>query len=120
MRSHDLGKRGEDFAKGYLKSLGYSILETNYRSKRGEIDIVAEEKGDICFIEVKTREEGEAWDAFAAVDRRKQRRMIRTAQTYLLEHFKTVDVAARFDVLAVYQSVDGNLKADLLRNAFEC
>lgn len=119
MKSHQLGKDGEAFALEFLGGHGYKILATNYRTSFGEIDVVAEDKGVTCFIEVKTRAD-DGFDAFEAVDRRKQAKMIRVAQAYLVEKFKTVDVAARFDVLAVYRDVDGKLTGDLLKDAFGC
>ena len=50
-----LGKRGEELALSYLKKNGYKIIEQNYRSKLGEIDIIAQESGAFTFVEVKTR-----------------------------------------------------------------
>jgi putative endonuclease len=117
MKSHKLGKDGEAFALGFLEAQGYIIRKANYRTKVGEIDLVAEEKGVICFIEVKTRQE-DGWDAFEAVDKRKQATMRRVAQQYLLEQFHTEDVAARFDVLGVRSTPSGTLEAELLRDAF--
>ena len=117
MKSHQLGKEGEAFAIEFLTKQGYQLLEKNYRTKVGEIDVVAKEGGVICFIEVKTRQE-EGWDAFEAVDKRKQHKMRRVAQQYLIEHFGTEDVAARFDVLGVRSNVDGELAGELLKDAF--
>jgi len=119
MRSHQLGKDGEAFALEFLTGQGYVIHQTNYRIPDiGEIDIVGEERGTICFVEVKTREK-DGLDPFEAVDRRKQRKLIRVAQAYLIDRFKTVDVAARFDVLAVFETADG-FEAELLKDAFSC
>ncbi|MBF0486313.1 MAG: YraN family protein [Candidatus Omnitrophica bacterium] len=119
MRSHDLGKEGEAFAQEFLTAQGYAIRKTNYRTKFGEIDIVAEQGGCVCFIEVKTREKN-GWDAFEAIDKKKQKKMIRVAQAYLLRYYETVDVLSRFDVLAVYEGAEGLLSGELLQNAFEC
>jgi len=71
----------------------------------------------IVFIEVKTRQE-EGWDAFEAVHPRKQQKLYRTAEHFLLKYFGKVDVNGRFDVLAVYAAPDGSLRGDLLKNAF--
>ena len=111
-----MGKDGEAFAREFLAGQGYGILEANYRTRTGEIDLVAQQGETIVFIEVKTRQE-DGWDAFEAVDRRKQSRMKRTAQAFLMERYGTEDVSARFDVLAVY-SRNGVLEADLLKDAF--
>jgi putative endonuclease len=118
MRSHRLGQAGEQFALEFLRQHGYSVITTNYRTKIGEIDVIARDADTITFVEVKTRQE-DGWDAFEAVHRSKQRKMFRVAEQYLVETFGRVDVRARFDVLAVYSSGDGTLRADLLKNAFE-
>ena len=89
--TNKFGKAGEDFAVDLLRSQGYAILETNYRAPCGEIDIVAREAGSIVFIEVKTRQE-EGWDAFEAVHPRKQHKLYRTAEHFLLKRFNTVDI----------------------------
>lgn len=111
-----LGHSGEQFALDFLKERGYEILEQNYRAKCGEIDIIAREGGFIVFIEVKTRQE-DGWDPFEAITPAKQQKLYRTAQHYLLERFNSVDIAGRFDVLAVYVSSDGKLEGKLLQNA---
>lgn len=117
MKAHDLGHQGEVFAEKFLKAEGYEILERNYRSPFGEIDLVARENGEISFIEVKTRQE-DGWDAFEAVDPRKQRKIVRTATAFLMERFGSDEVDARFDVLAVWAAEDGSLKGELLKDAF--
>ncbi len=115
--SKKLGRDGEAFALGFLRSQGYEILETNYRARCGEVDIVAREAGCVVFIEVKTRQE-DGWDAFEAVHPRKQQKLYRTAEHFLLKRFNTVEINGRFDVLAVAAASDGSLRADLLKNAF--
>lgn len=118
MRSHELGKEGEHFAREFLIRQGYRILEVNFRRKTGEIDIIADDHGVIVFVEIKTRQEKGGWDAFEAVDVRKQRRMMRTATLYLVAAFGREDVSCRFDVLAVRRSEKGGLSAELIREAF--
>ena len=117
MRSHKLGKEGEAFALEFLTCRGYEIIKTNYRCRIGEIDLVARDRGVVCFIEVKSRQE-DGWDAFEAVDRRKQRKIRLVAVHFLLERFHTEDVAARFDVLGVRLTHDGVFEAELLKDAF--
>lgn len=118
MRSHKLGQDGEAFARDFLRQQGYRILVTNYRAQMGEIDCIADDKGTVVFIEVKTREE-DGWDAFEAVTPAKQRKIARCATQYLAETFGREDVAARFDVLAVYAQPDGSFRGELLKNAFD-
>jgi putative endonuclease len=117
MKSHELGQQGESFAHTFLRQQGYEIVQTNYRTRIGEIDVIAKEGGMFVFIEVKTRQE-DGWDAFEAVHKNKQHKMRRVAEQYLIETFGHVDVLGRFDVLAVYAAEDGSLKGELLRNAF--
>ncbi len=117
MRSHKLGKDGEAFALEFLAREGYEIIEANYRCKTGEIDLVAQDHGVVCFIEVKSRQE-DGWDAFEAVDRRKQRKIRQVALYYLLDKFHTEDVVARFDVLGVRLTREGAFEAELLKDAF--
>lgn len=117
MKSHQLGKDGEAFAAEFLKARGYAVLESNYRTPVGEMDIIAEECGVTCFIEVKTRQD-DGWDAFEAVDKRKQYKLRRVAQQYLLDKFATEDVAARFDVLGIRSAADGTLEGELIKDAF--
>ncbi len=117
MQSHKLGKDGESFAREFLTARGYVILKANYRTQRGEIDVVARDGEVICFIEVKTRQD-DGWDAFEAVDKRKQSKIRRVAQQYLVENFHTEDVSARFDVLGIRSTPSGTLEAELLKDAF--
>ncbi|MFH0754864.1 MAG: YraN family protein [Candidatus Omnitrophota bacterium] len=117
MKSHQLGKEGEAYAREFLLAQGYVLLAENYRTKFGEIDMIAREGEVVVFIEVKTRQE-DGWDAFEAVDKRKQVKIRRVAQQFLIETFGTEDVSARFDVLAVRANESGALEGDLLKDAF--
>ncbi|MBF0123512.1 MAG: YraN family protein [Candidatus Omnitrophica bacterium] len=117
MKSHDFGKQGEDFAEEFLRQHGYRILVRNYRVKRGEIDLIADDQGMIVFVEVKTRKAND-WNAFEAVGPVKQRRMIHAATQYLVETFGREDIHSRFDVLAVLLGDNGEFKGDLIKEAF--
>jgi putative endonuclease len=95
-----VGRRGEDAAAEYLEAEGYRILERNYRTRLGEIDIIAEKDQILAFVEVKTQES----DAFGPpetwVDIRKQRKIIQTASWYIGEARGSA-MDCRFDVIAV-------------------
>lgn len=96
------GDRGEAIIVKYLKTQRYAILEEQFRSRRGEIDIIARSpEGILCFVEVKTRES----DSFAAarefVTPAKQRRLRAAAQYYLRLHNDDESIC-RFDVAEVY------------------
>ncbi len=80
------GRRGEDLACEFLKKNGYRIVERNFRCKIGEVDIIALGEGCICFVEVKARTRLDYGMPRDAVDRRKQWKLIRSAQVYLKMH----------------------------------
>ena len=111
-----LGRSGESLAAVHLRQNGYRILCTNYRTKMGEIDIVAEERGVIAFVEVKMRRSLRFGPAKLAVTRRKQENIARTARHYLARNGRLAE-AARFDVLAITLS-DEKPIFELIRNAF--
>jgi len=79
----NVGDIGEDFASQLLTNAGYSILERNYRTKAGEIDIIATKNGVLHFIEVKTRNGDQYGYPSEAVDEAKQKRIKKAAEQYL-------------------------------------
>ena len=81
-----VGKTGEEYAKKYLISLGYVIREQNYRTKLGEMDIIAEKDNKIYFCEVKTRIGDLYGKPYEAVTYRKLQHIQRVAQAYLLQN----------------------------------
>jgi putative endonuclease len=94
------GRLGELAAKRHLKSLGYKFLTANFRSKRGEIDLVFRDQDFLVFVEVKTRS-SEKWGRPAeAVDFRKRQRLFKAAYDYL-KGLADKDVAYRFDIVEV-------------------
>lgn len=104
-----LGAAGERLAAERLRAAGYVIRAMNYRCAVGEVDIVAEEGGDIVFIEVKTRRGVAFGLPEEAVTPAKQRKLIAAAQTYLAEA-ETPDVSWRIDVVGVALSSAGKLE----------
>ena len=114
-----LGKKGEDLAVSLLQNKGYRILETNYRIKIGEIDIVAYDDGTYCFVEVKTRKTKSRGLALESIAAAKQRKLCRVAQWYISSH-DLFDAKARFDVVAIQVERDGSFEVSLIKNAFEC
>lgn len=111
------GKEGEQIALTYLKKHGYRICETNFRCPLGEIDIIAREKSELVFVEVKTRKSDELGYPEQAVGPRKQRKMSQLALWYLQEK-KLAGSAARFDVVAITMLSCGN-EIKLIKNAFD-
>lgn len=86
MSLQSLGRRGEEYAKKYLISFGFSIKEQNYRTNLGELDIIAEKGGKIFFCEVKTRIGDSHGKPYEAVTSRKLQHIQRVAQAYLLQN----------------------------------
>jgi len=113
----DTGKQGEKIAAAFLKKNGYRIIETNFRCVAGEIDIIAWEKGEIVFVEVKTRKSAELGYPEQAVGINKQKKMSQLALRYLQKKNIT-DTQARFDVVAIMISACGN-EIKLIKNAFD-
>ena len=95
-----MGRAGEKRAIDFIKKKGFKILETNYKTVFGEIDIIAEEKGILVFIEVKTRSSDNYGNPCEAVDKRKQEKYYKTA-TYYLQKEKKTDAECRFDVIEI-------------------
>lgn len=113
----ELGRAGEETAADFLRNNGYRILFSNYKTKLGEIDIVAKDKDVICFIEVKTRVTDKFGLPQEAVSSAKQRQISKAALVFLKEK-KLLDKKARFDVVSVIYA-QGQPKIDLIQNAFE-
>jgi putative endonuclease len=95
-----LGGLAEDIARAFLEMKGHSILATNYTFRRYEIDIVAEERGRVVFVEVKCRSGLGHGPPRQAVGAEKRRRIVRAAEAFLAERRMT-DRATRFDVIEV-------------------
>jgi putative endonuclease len=95
-----LGKLGEDLACGELVRRGYVVLARRYRTRYGEIDIIARADGTVVFIEVKARAGDWYGGSLAAVTPRKQQQIIRVALDFLVRE-RILDQPCRFDVVTV-------------------
>jgi len=115
-RQQQFGKKSEHLAAEFLKRTGYRILETNYRSKLGEIDIIAKEKGTLVFVEVKARNTNRFGSPKAAVTPAKQRKISMAALDYLKRSGQT-EASARFDVVAI-DTASGKIDIEVIKNAF--
>ena len=120
-RSALVGKAGEDFVAQYLKSKGYIIIKRNWRDSRyGEIDIVAENRDCISFVEVKTRQKDSLVSGVEAVDFGKQQRTRNATQTFM-RRLRT-NLPPRLDVaeVTVIGEKDGRFQFSLnyIENAF--
>jgi putative endonuclease len=105
MARQRLGQRGEDLACEALVARGYHVLHRRYRTRYGELDIVAQHDGVLVFVEVRARGSGRFGHAAASVGPQKQQRVAAMAESYLGlegEHHRI----CRFDVVAVDAEVD--------------
>jgi putative endonuclease len=114
--SKTLGTWGEQRAAEFLENLGYTILDRNFHYGHGEIDLIADNKGTLVFVEVKTQKSETMGEAFTWVTRKKQRQIGRVALAYLTQN-QIVDRDCRFDVIAVAKDLDG-VKIQHIVNAF--
>ena len=112
-----LGHQGESAALSFLQTHGFTIIETNYRTKMAEIDIIAKDEDRICFIEVKTRRSIKKGLPRESVTRSKQKKIILGACLYL-KRTNQMDVRVRFDVVEVYEK-KGEFDIHLIKNAFQ-
>ena len=113
MKASLVGRRGEAQAADYLRRRGYRIIEAGYRSRYGEIDLIAEKRGIVAIVEVKTRSGDRFAQALEAVDGPKRRRIRLTALQWLAKQEREPQL--RFDVIEVYPGG----KINHIENAFE-
>lgn len=114
-----VGASGEQAATDYLVNQGYAILERNFRSRGGEVDIVAkDQEGYIVFVEVKTRRSLSYGLPQLAVNRRKQHQISKGALSWLSRN-KRHDCLARFDVIAVLLQDGAAPRIEHIPNAFD-
>lgn len=109
-----VGKEKEEKAAGYLIENGYTILETNYLRKTGEIDIIAKKDDYLVAVEVKYRSSDKFGSPFSAVTPTKQRKIIKTLLFYISEKELSLDKPYRFDVIGIF----GNGEIIHMKNAF--
>jgi len=105
----NVGRVGESLAAQALHEQGYHILEQNFRCRQGEIDLVAEDAGDLVFVEVKTRRGNPYGLPEEAVTRAKRRKLAQVASCYLDQHGNP-DRSWRIDVVAVQFNRSGKLE----------
>ncbi len=112
-----LGKRGEDLACEELKRRGYAIVDRRFRTRCGELDIVAKEGDVIVFVEVKARSGCSFGSPFESLTWQKRRRLSAMAESYLFLK-RLSGVACRFDVVSILESRGGRT-VELIRGAFD-
>ena len=117
MDTTTIGRQGEEAAAVFLERAGYEILARNFRTPRGEIDIVAGTGQTVAFIEVKTRRTRRFGRPAAAVDYRKQQKIIQSARWFLRQRHLD-GCLCRFDVIEVYHAGE-RWQIEHLTGAFE-
>ncbi|OGH38735.1 MAG: YraN family protein [Candidatus Levybacteria bacterium RIFCSPLOWO2_01_FULL_36_10] len=98
-----IGKKGESLAVKYLENLGYKIIKKNFRCKMGEIDIIAQDRDFLIFVEVKTRSNLLWGNPAESIGTKKLSSIIKTLQFYLLINNKS-DKSVRVDAIEIYTS----------------
>lgn len=113
MNKRSVGFKGEDLAVEYLEEQGITILETNYFTKVGEIDIIARDGDTTVFIEVKYRKDLKMGRPYEAVNYPKQSRIMRTAMLYAQKN-NLHNKPLRFDVIEIVEN-----QVTWIKNAFQ-
>ena len=114
-----VGRRGEEIAKRRLEDIGYRILETNYRSKEGEIDLVAEKDGSMVFVEVRSKTGPGAGSPEESITPKKMSHLVAAAQHYLQAN-GAEEREWRIDLVAIEFGPGGKLlRLDVLENAVQ-
>jgi putative endonuclease len=104
----ELGIHGEKVAEKHLMSLGYRILNRNWRWRRGEMDLITEQGDEIVFVEVKARRSQTYGPPEESINRSKQQKLIQTAYAYLSSENRD-DAEWRIDVIAIDMEQDGSV-----------
>ena len=122
-KKNDLGEQGENIAVRYLQNKGYRIVTRNYRTRFGEIDIIAEQGPDLVFVEVKTRTSALFGSPLDSVDVNKQKQLSRVALDYMSRK-SCQNRPARFDVVGILvknrdPSPEKEVAVELVRDAFD-
>lgn len=115
--SHELGRIGENIIADYITKLGYKVVERNFECNQGEIDIIAKDKEELVFIEVKTRTDISYGEAREAVTNTKKRHLINSIKYYIYKQ-KLENQPIRIDVAEVYIN-KGKVKVNYIKQAIE-
>lgn len=114
MKQKIKGNIGEDIAKSYLEDNGYKILELQFHSYYGEVDIIAKKNNRILFTEVKYYKENSLVDPISVITKKKQKRILKTAQYYITKA-NLEDFEFRFDLITIKNNaIDHHIKNMIL------
>jgi len=119
MNRQEVGKLGEKAAQKFLKKRGYRIRETGFRCPHGEIDIIAQKKDCLVFVEVRTKSNLDFGTPEESITRAKKKKLVTLALTYTSTH-QNLPTLWRIDVVAIELDDKGKLKRiELIENAIE-
>lgn len=113
--AHELGHKGEALAKNYLSQKKFTILHTNWRWQKAEIDIIAKNNSQLVFIEVKTRQNAKFGRPVEFVSDKKQELMKEAAEAYIEMH--SINLEIRFDIIGIILNSNFE-KIEHIQNAF--
>lgn len=113
--SHELGRIGENIIADYITKLGYKVVERNFECNQGEIDIIAKDKEELVFIEVKTRTDMSYGEAREAITKTKKRHLINSIKYYIYKRNLEKEFI-RIDVAEVYIK-NQNVRINYIKNA---
>lgn len=115
---HVYGQASESLAEEFLRGKGYRILDRNVRTSIGELDLVAEDRGVVVFVEVKGRTTNAFGGALLAVNHRKRAKLVKLAGQYLAQR-RWSDIVCRFDVVLVHGRPSTQGQIEHVQNAFD-
>lgn len=115
-KTQKLGKIGEKLAEQYLRAQNYQIVKINFRTREGEVDLIAKKNGVLIFVEVKTRKSLIFGEPVEAVDEIKLRRLTKMALTYIREY--NWDGSFRLDVIGITWKARDGPKLEHLKNVY--
>lgn len=115
LKTSEVGHRGEAIAANFLQEQGYLLLKRNFRTRFGEIDIIAKEGNVLCFVEVRSRQNAESGHPLETISSHKQKRILRAADAFLRDYKACEEV--RFDVVGIVY--EPKLTISLIRDAFD-
>ena len=112
------GRMGEEIAARALEKSGYTLLSRNVHTRYGEVDLIAEGEGCICFVEVKTRRRGSAVSPLESITPAKRKRIITSALLYLRSH-DTGDLQPRFDLFSILTDGGEVVSCEHIKGVFD-
>ena len=116
MGNKEIGQNGEERATQYLLEKGYEIIERNYKTKSGEIDIIAKKAETVVFVEVKTLPQATPDMLSSVLNQQKLKRILKTSKRFLLNHRQYSNSYIRYDVIVL--DMQGLPEVYHIENAF--